>query len=275
MPEEIAPFKQRIQVEQEGQIGAIQFWQGQYEGKQITLVQSGMGKVQAAAATQMLINQFAPDAIFSCGTAGSLEPSYQIGDIIVGERTMQHDYGFLLPGTFVPFGFQMQINKKAKFLKEFSADSYLLNLAKSVGDHWEDQSRIRYGLVLTGDQVILASEKRQVLADQFGATAVDMESAAMAQIACLSNVPFLTVRGISDFANETFPIDFSKLDPNEYGAFASASPGEKIKLLVKAISYFAQHPSKFALSLQARQNIKKAAQNSALFTLNLLTAMKL
>jgi adenosylhomocysteine nucleosidase len=270
MPEEIAPFKQRIQVEQEEQIGAIQSWQGQYEGKQITLVQSGMGKVHAAAATQLLISQFSPDAILSCGTAGSLEPAYQIGDIIVGERTMQHDYGFLLPGTFVPFGFQMKINHKATFLKEFSADSNLLNLAKSVGDHWEDQALIRYGLVLTGDQVILASEKRQALVDQFGATAVDMESAAIAQIACLYNVPFLTVRGVSDFASETFPIDFSKLDPNEFGAFSSASPGEKIKLLIKAISYFAQYPSKFALSLQARQNIKKAAQNSALFTLNLL-----
>jgi adenosylhomocysteine nucleosidase len=270
MPEEIAPFKKGIQVEQEEQIGAIQLWQGQYEGKQITLVQSGMGKVHAAAATQILISKYKPDAIMSCGTAGSLQPAYHIGDVIIAEKTVQHDYGFLLPDTFISFGFRIRTADRTTFVKEFPADVTLLNLAKSLGN---PQEQIAYGILLTGDQVILSSGKRQTLVEQFGAAAVDMESAAIAQVAYMYAVPFLAVRGISDQADETFPIDFSKLDPNEFEAFSSASSGAKIRLLTKAIRYFVQHPSKFAPSLQARQNIKKAAQNSALVTLNLLKAI--
>jgi adenosylhomocysteine nucleosidase len=269
MSDEIQPFTRWIQIEGDAQIGSMRFWKGQYEGTQITLVQSGIGKVLAAAATQILITQFAPDAIFSCGTAGSLDPQYQIGDLIVGERTAQHDYGFIVPGSFIPFGFQMKINRKTRFFKEFPANVALLKIAKIAEKHWKDQSRIFYGAILTGDQVILSSEKRQTLVDQFGARAVDMESAAIAQIACIHEIPFLAVRGISDHADEMIQIDTSRLDPNEFGAYLSASFGEKIKLLTKAISYFAQYPSAFTLSLQARQNIKNAANNSARFALRM------
>ena len=270
MPEEMTPFTQRIEVAQADQIGATLFWQGTYEGKRLTLALSGMGKVQAAAATQTLISKYKPDAIMSCGTAGSLHPAYHIGDVVIAEKTVQHDYGFLLPDTFVPFGFRIKTADKTTFVKEFSADVTLLNLAKSLGN---PQEQISYGILLTGDQVILSSGKRQALVEQFGAVAVDMESAAIAQVAYTYAVPFLAVRGISDQADETFPLDFSKLDPNEFETFSSASSGEKIRLLTKAIRYFEQHPSKFAPSLQARQDIKKAATNSALVTLNLLKAI--
>jgi adenosylhomocysteine nucleosidase len=90
-------------------------WQGEDEGKTITLVQSGVGKVHAAVATQMLISQFAPEAIFSCGTAGSLDPQYQIGDLIVAESTTQHDYGFILPGKFIPYGLKIETNQNVEF----------------------------------------------------------------------------------------------------------------------------------------------------------------
>ena len=271
MPDEVSPFKQHVKFEEDFWVGTIRFWKGEYKGKKVILVQSGIGKVHAAAATQILISQFAPDAIFSCGAAGSLDTRYQIADIIVGERTIHHDYGFVVPETFIHFGIWIRkADKKSEFLKEFPADSELLRIAQSVNTRWEDQSQVGYGSILTGDQVILSSEKRQALVDQFGALAVDMESAAIAQVAYMHNVPFLAVRGISDYADERVPIDFSKLDPNEFGAYSSASPGEKIRLLTKAIHYFAHHPSAFALSLQARQHIKKAARSSASFTLNIM-----
>jgi adenosylhomocysteine nucleosidase len=231
-------------------------------------VQSGLGKVHAAAATQILISQCAPDAIFSCGSAGSLDTRHQIGDIIIGESTTQHDYGFFMPETFIPFGLQIRRpKKKPTFLKEIPADSELLRVAKSMH---ESQFQVFYGSILTGDQVILSSERRQLLADQFRALAVDMESAAIAQVAYMHDVPFLAVRGISDYADEMIQIDTSKLDPNEFGAYPSASLREKIRLLTKAIRYCAHHPSAFAISLQARQNIKQAAKSSAMFTLRIV-----
>jgi adenosylhomocysteine nucleosidase len=275
MPDEVDPFRRAMEIEDEFWVGAMQFWKGQYEGKKLTLIQSGAGKVHAAAATQMLISQFAPDAIFSCGAAGSLDPQYQIGDIIVGERTVHHDYGFVVPETFIHFGLQIRrAKKKPAFLKEFSADGELFRIAKSINEPREEHLQIFYGTILSGDQVILSSEKRQWLADQFQALAVDMESAAIAQVAYMHAAPFLAVRAISDYADETMQIDISKLDPNEFGEYSSASLGEKIRLLTKAMSYFAQHPSAFALSLQARRNIKKAAQSSATFSLHIIRSLR-
>lgn len=274
MPVEIAPFIKQLDLDNDFWSGPFRCWQGSYADKQLTLVQSGVGKVFAAAAAQMLISRFAPEALFSCGTAGSLEPHAPIGTIIVGERTAQHDYGFVLPQAFIHFGCQVpQPKDKPVFSKEFPAAPELLRAARALPERQAEQGLVGYGAIVSGDQVILAAEKRQWLAAQFQALAVDMESAALAQVASLYAVPFLAVRGISDHADETFPIDTTQLDPNEFGAYAGAAFGEKIRLLTKALGYFAQHPTTFALSFQARQNIKKAAQSSAAFTLKLIRAL--
>ncbi|MBD3304771.1 5'-methylthioadenosine/S-adenosylhomocysteine nucleosidase [candidate division KSB3 bacterium] len=271
LQQEITPFIRHIPALQEMEWpGIARLWQGQHAGKTLTLVLSGIGKVHAAAAAQSVITHYAPDAVFSCGTAGSLDDQYQIGDIVVGQQTVQHDYGFVLPETFLPFTFRLLTKTKTpKFLKEFPADETLLNAAHQRESQWTPRSQVFYSTIVTGDQVIFSSAKRQALAQQFHATAVDMESAAIAQVCLLNHIPFLSIRGISDHADETIPIDTSHIDPNEFVSYASASVGEKFSLLTKAVMYFSQHPSEFVLSVQARQHMKLAAQNSAVFTLTL------
>jgi len=81
------------------------------------------------------------------------------------------------------------------------------------------------------------------------------------------------VRGISDYADELVHLDTSKIDPNDFARYASASFGEKVGLLTKTIRYLAQHPSAFTMSLQARKNAKIAAANSAELTLRVLQAL--
>lgn len=269
LPAEIAPFKRALQVEQQRQSGAMLRWEAIYREKRITIVQTGVGKVHAAAATQQVITEYAPDAIFSCGTAGSLCPQGAIGDIVLGAATLQHDYGFILPDTFIPFGFHLHRKRgKNVFLREFTADPDLLHSAETLN---AENFRTFSGAILTGDQVIFSAAKRASLAQQFQALAVDMESAAIAQICAIYQIPFLTIRGLSDFADESsFPLDVSKIDLNEVGASASGSLSDKLSVLTKAASYFARHPSAFRLSLQARQNIAVAARQSAHFTLALL-----
>ena len=274
MPVEIAPFTQALEITDDGWNGAVRFWQGTYADKQITLVQSGVGKVFAAAAAQMVLTQFAPEALFSCGTAGSLDPHAQIGAIIVGAQTVQHDYGFLTPQALIHFGCQFRRpDHAAEFSKEFPANPELLRLAQTLKAPETDGWPICCGTIVSGDQVILATEKRQGLAEQFHALAVDMESAALAQVAYMHAAPFLAIRGISDHADELLPIDPAQLDPNEFGGYAAATRGEKISLLTKALKYFAQHPAAFALSYQARRNIKKAARRAAAFTLQLIRSL--
>ncbi len=262
LPAEIAPFKRALRFEQAPQSGAMLCWQGNHGEKTLTLVQTGVGKVQAAAAAQQVIAEYTPDAIFSCGTAGSLCAQARIGDIVLGATTQHHDYGFTLPGVFVPFGFHLRrTHGKAIFLSEFPADADLLNAAKALE---VEKSHIFSGKILSGDQVIFCAAKRMELAQQFQALAVDMESAAIAQICAIHQIPFLAVRGLSDFADESsFPLDVSKVDLNEVGESASGSFGDKLSVLTKMVRYFARHPAAFRLSLQARQNISIAARQSA------------
>jgi adenosylhomocysteine nucleosidase len=271
LPQEVDPFKRQIRFEKEGVEGGITYWVGRYDDKHITLIQSGMGKVYAAVATQFFITQSTPDAVFSCGTAGSLADHCQIGDLVVGEMTAQHDYGFMLPETFVHFGLHIrQENKKKGVLKKFPADTRLLECAKHIVKDEETDFNVFYGPLVSGDQVIFSSEKRQYLREQFRALAVDMESAAIAQVCMMHNVPFLAIRGISDHSDESILLDLSKIDPNELAAYSSASWSKKFSLLTRTLLYFSQHPSAFKLSLQTRQNMKRAAHNSANFTLQLL-----
>ena len=126
------------------------------------------------------------------------------------------------------------------------------------------------GTILTGDQVIFSAEKRQALRQEFDALAVEMESAAIAQVCALYDVPFVGIRGISDHASETIPLDTSRLDPNELAEFSSASLGKKLGLFAKTISYLAYHPSAFVMSVQARQHIKTASEHSAQITLRFI-----
>lgn len=271
LPHEAQAMLKHLEADDDDWIGAMHVWQGTAGGKQVTLVQCGMGKVSAAAAAQLLLDRFEPDALISCGTAGSLAPELALGTVLVGERTLYHDYGFQVAERLIPYRVSIpRPGRKPEFPEAFAADAALLRLARSVCLTGQSAPNVVYGTIVTGDQVILSSDKRRELRTEFQALAVEMESAAIAQVAYLHHAPFLAVRAISDQADENLPLDLAALDPNEFGAYPSAPLPEKISLLAKAITCFARHPAAFALTLEARRQIKQAALNAAAFTIELL-----
>ncbi|PIE36337.1 hypothetical protein CSA56_00480, partial [candidate division KSB3 bacterium] len=173
--------------------------------------------------------------------------------------------------TFVHFGqYILKQNRKRKFFREFPANSALLKSARRMKHPWGTAVKIFPGPIVTGDQIIFSTKKRRELFERFEALAVEMESAAIAQVCKMNGIPFLAVRGISDYADESIHLDTSKIDLNDFAEWTSASFGEKVSLLTTTISYLAQHPSTFTLSRQARKNMKLAATHSAEFTLRLL-----
>lgn len=269
MPPEAAPFKQALAHLQPRSLGAFPCWRGTFQQCDVSLVLCGIGKVHAAAAAQLVASQLTPDAVFSCGSAGSLDDSLKIGDVVIGAATIQHDYGFITPDAFIPFGLHLQRHGKAReYVRRFAADASLLRVASAMQhDAPPSSPRVISGTILTGDQVIFSVEKRQALRQEFDALAVDMESAAIAQVCALYDVPFASIRGISDHASETIPLDTSRLDPNELAEFPAAPLGKKLSIFAKSISYLAHHPSAFVMSAQAQQHIKTASQHSAQITL--------
>ncbi len=271
MPQEIAAFQDLlVEFDHKERTGTMRFWHSAYQGKTLTVVLAGIGKVHAAAAAQLVIERYAPDAVFSCGTAGALDSQCKIGDLIIGAATIQHDYGFVLPETVLHYGIHVgKPQGKRRYIKEFPAAPELLRLAETCQHAWQE-GQCFFGSILTGDQVIFSTEKRHQLAAQFQAFAVDMESAAIAQVCLMRGVPFLSIRGISDHADETFPVDISHLDLHELQTFSFHSFRKNVSVLTQAINYFVHHPSAFVFSVQARQHIHTAADHSAQFTLSLL-----
>ena len=272
MPPEIQPLRAALSCEPDAAAPVFPCWQGETAGQRVTLVESGIGKVNAAAAAQFAITQYQPDVMLSCGTAGGLTPHCQPGDVVLGATTAQHDYGFVGPDSFVPCGLSLRDETgKRAFYRDFPADADLLAAAHALAQTWQGGFRVHTGKLVTGDQIVFAAAKRQALAAQFGADAVEMESAALAQVCLLYKVPFLSIRGISDDASEaSWPFDVTRLDPNEFGAFASAAPAEKLQLLSRALRYCAAHPTAFVLSVQARQRMKMASQHAAQIVFALL-----
>ena len=271
IPQEVQPFRELLSLKEEPQSGSFLCFTGSYADKTIALALTGIGKAHAAAATQYVIDRYKPETILSCGSAGGLDERCRIGDIIIASRTLQHDYGFLLPEGFVHFGLHLrQKNRKRKFFTAFEADPHLLKSARKLVKAWNDSSKVFSGPLVTGDQTIFSAESRALLSGQFEALAVDMESAAIAQICKINMVPFLAIRSISDLADEAVALDRSKIDPQAFAEFSSASGMQKLSLLSKTIRYLAQNPGLFRLAQQTREHMNTASAHSAQFCLQLL-----
>lgn len=158
----------------------------------IILVVSGIGKVNAAVTTQILIDNFAPDAIVNVGVAGSLTRDLVFGDVVIATDLVEHDFDITAFG--VPLG---QIARMDTF--SFAADAKLNELLHSVSllNH-----QVVLGRIVSGDQFIDNEQKALFLRNEFKALACEMEGAAIAHVCYLNKVPFAVVRSLSDMAGQ-------------------------------------------------------------------------
>lgn len=170
----------------------LQFYQGMIHHTECIIVMSGIGKVNAARCTQLLIDRFEPSKIVNIGSAGALHPDLNIGDVVVSTGCIQHDVDLTVFGI-----------KKGAFDKQeggfVEADPNFAGLCKAaikkiIGDEYQ----IFTGPIATGDQFNDSPEKQTQLFEDLGAYCNEMEGAAVAQVCSLCNIPFVVVRSISD-----------------------------------------------------------------------------
>ena len=159
---------------------------GELSGKQIILLKSGIGKVNAAMQVTSLIAEMHPDYIINSGVAGGIGEGMHQGDIVVGTEACYHD-------VWCGEGEWGQVQG---FPLKFPANEHLLEAAKSVV---KDNSQLVFGLICTGDQFISELATLQGIKRNFpDGKAVDMESAAIAQVCYAKQVPFMSLRIVSD-----------------------------------------------------------------------------
>ena len=177
------------------------FYRGKIEGRECVVVQSGIGKVNAAMCAQILCDLFPVTAIVNTGVAGSLDPSLDIGDAVVASDAVQHDMDTSHFGD--PIG---QIPGLDVFA--FPADDRLADLAMEAAKEAVPEMTVRRGRIVSGDQFICTSDKKDWLVKTFGASCTEMEGAAVAQAAYRNGVPWLIIRAISDKADDSAEMDY-------------------------------------------------------------------
>ncbi len=164
-----------------------------YKGKKLILILSGIGKVNAAIATQYLIDEFKLNFILNVGVAGSLSKDLTFGDVVIATDLVQHDVDATAFG--YPLG---QIPRIDSF--SFSADNKLIE--KYFNSSHNNPFKIVAGRIISGDKFIDNHEQVIFLKDTFNALACDMEGAAIAHVAHINKISFIIIRALSDQAGQ-------------------------------------------------------------------------
>ncbi len=177
--------------------------------KKIKLVTCGVGKVNAAAKTQEVIDQFSPDLVMMTGVAGAANPKLKIGDFIIADEVFQWDVDA------TAFGYEKGriLFTDMLFLKTNKKSNSLLLQAFNL-THFRDFKKhkplVFKGRIGTGDTFIGNRKKVKAIFKEFKCQAIDMESGSVAQVCKINQIPFIVVKSISDKADSSAEIDFNK-----------------------------------------------------------------
>ena len=181
------------------------------------VVRSGIGKVNAAVCSQILVDHYGVTAIINTGIAGSLRNEINIGDIVLSRDTLQHDMD--ATGFGYPIGEIPQLGTLS-----FQADSQMIALAKSSCEAVNPDIKVFQGRIVTGDQFVSSpSVKDNILRNFPGSFCTEMEGAAIAHASWLNHIPFIIIRAISDKADDSAHMD--------YPAFEKAAAEHSAKLV--------------------------------------------
>ena len=224
MEEEVDRLKNQMQDVQTASIASMDFYEGNLYGVPLVVVRSGIGKVNAALCTQILIDRYKIDLVINTGIAGSLRNEIDIADIVLSTDALQHDVDAR------GFGYEMGVIPRMK-QSIFKADMDLVNLAKKICKEVLPEIGVHTGRVLSGDQFISDNKKKEWLIKTFDGYCTEMEGAAIAQAAYLNNIPFLIIRAISDKADHSAEMAYS-----EFEALAIDNTVKLLRELIKEIN---------------------------------------
>jgi len=169
------------------------------ENIDLHIFECGIGKVNASAITQLIITKYKPDLIINSGVAGSLKEHNKIGDIIIGNEITHHDVRPEQMENCFPF-------QKSFFCNDEWIAKTLNACKKSI------RNNIVVGTIVSGEDFINSTNRKNEIQNKYNADCVDMESSAIAHVAFINNIPFIIIRTICDNANEISHIDFEEFE---------------------------------------------------------------
>ena len=237
--EEIAGIKREINISDRVRLDKSEAWFGKYQGRNIVLVRTGVGRKRAQNATQQVIDKFNPEVIISMGYAGALTEGLNVGDMFVASTIFSPESD--------SNSFEMDDPKNLKWLE----------LAKKTPP--PENVKLKIGRLITVDMVVHTPKAKKELGSRFRAEAVEMETLEIALLARVNKIAFISIRGISDAVNHELIDCSSFLD----------SDGELSKL--RAGWYVLTHPKSLKNAFSLRSNTQIATQNLTDFISRLIS----
>ena len=237
--EEIAGIKREINISDRVRLDKSEAWFGKYQGRNIVLVRTGVGRKRAQNATQQVIDKFNPEVIISMGYAGALTEGLNVGDMFVASTILSPESD--------SNSFEMDDPKNLKWLE----------LAKKTPP--PENVKLKIGRLITVDMVVHTPKAKKELGSRFRAEAVEMETLEIALLTRVNQIAFISIRGISDAVNHEL-IDCSSF---------LGSDGELSKL--RAGWYVLTHPKSLKNAFSLRSNTQIATQNLTDFISRLIS----
>lgn len=221
MQEEVAAIKDFLEIHEEKTILDCTFYQGTMANKEVVLLQGGIGKVNAAICTTLLLTNFPIDYVINIGSAGGLSLNQEVGDIIISNEVCQHDFDI----TAFP---NRIIGEVPGLPARVPANKDLIATAKNILK--ELNQRCETGLIVSGDQFIAKEAQVDTIKKNFSdAKCAEMEAAAVGQTCYKFNVPFIITRSLSDVYGK----GDSSIQFDEYLKKAASTSAEFCFTLVK------------------------------------------
>jgi len=222
MAEEVALLKQHLGVQSVETIAGCEYTIGQMHGKEIVLLQSGIGKVNAAMSSAILMEKYAPDCVINAGSAGGFHRDLHVGDVVISSEVIHHDMDA------TAFGYEY--GQVPGMPPAFAANEKLVQLAEEAAQSLVDVQVLK-GLIATGDAFIHTPDQRQAVLERFpNVHAGEMEAVAIAQVASQFNIPFVIIRSLSDIAGDNSGISFA-----QYLAKAAENSAQLIMKMVEKL----------------------------------------
>lgn len=221
MAQEVAILKELIEITKVEKIMHVEFTVGTLNGKAVVLLESGIGKVNVAIATTLLLEKYEITAVINTGSAGGIKADAEVGDVVISETVAYHDVDVT--------GFGYEWGQVPGLPAVFNADANLVAKVEAV----LSLTKIRHfkGQIVTGDAFVNRPAQMATIKTNFEqAVALEMEAAAVAQVCFINKIPFVVVRALSDIAGKESHLSFEEFLPT-----AALASSEMVSELVKLL----------------------------------------
>ncbi len=189
---ELEPFLNHVQNCTATKKAMLKFYEGKINNISVVALYSGVCKVNAAVAAQILIDSFSVNTIISAGTAGGIEKTVKVFDTIISTQLAYHDVADDILVEFHPWLPSIY----------FNADEKLLAAAKKMVQNQAVNHPVIFGKMVTGENFI-DKNMREIINKKYAPLSVDMESASIAHVCYVNNIPFISIRTITDTASHS------------------------------------------------------------------------